>query len=589
MIFLTYLAAFYATTLNTMLGVQSIDPNLVRAARCLGARPWTVVRTVVLPGALPYLFTGLQIAMGVAWFSLVAGEMIAGRLGLGYLINSSYTTTSYPDDRGRDDHARPGRLRLERPHPPGRKPADGLPGAGDGVMTGGHLTLTDVGKVYDSARGQVVAVADCSLEVRPGELHVLVGPSGCGKSTLLGAVAGFTDISSGSIEIDGDLICGPGRPQAEPGADRVGGVPGQHAVPLAHRRRERRLRARGPGSARSQGRPRGSTGAAGGGRPRRRGRPLSRRALQRAAAPGRDPAGAVQRAAVLLLDEPFRGMDALSRSSMHEALLEMYDRSGVTVLFITHDVEEAVFLGTHVSVMTTRPGTHQVHRRDRPRPSPQPRHRHRPPVPRARRCGVGRGARRGQAGLRGRRAGDDPMSTLALATDLRSAGARRGAVGILVAVLLWEVATRLDEWIGLAVPFVATLPAPTEVLADLGGLISSPGYWNSWSLSLQRVALGFTLALLLGGGLGLLMATSPLVSRPSSRARDAAPDPAAGLGPLAIIFWPTQELSITFVTFLGAFFPIVVNTVSGADQIDPRYLVGGPSMGANRRVHLPRG
>jgi NitT/TauT family transport system permease protein len=95
-IFLTYLAAFYAATLNTMLGVQSIDPNLVRAARCLGAGRWSVVRTVVLPGALPYLFTGLQIAMGVAWFSLVAGEMIAGRLGLGYLINSSYTTTRYP-------------------------------------------------------------------------------------------------------------------------------------------------------------------------------------------------------------------------------------------------------------------------------------------------------------------------------------------------------------------------------------------------------------------------------------------------------------------------------------------------------------
>ena len=95
-IFLTFLAAFYAATLNTMLGVESIDPNLVRAARCLGAGRWTVVRTVVVPGALPSLFTGLQIAMGVAWFSLVAGEMIAGRFGLGYLVNSSYTTTRYP-------------------------------------------------------------------------------------------------------------------------------------------------------------------------------------------------------------------------------------------------------------------------------------------------------------------------------------------------------------------------------------------------------------------------------------------------------------------------------------------------------------
>ncbi|OBJ14632.1 ABC transporter permease [Mycobacterium colombiense] len=95
-IFLTYLAAFYAVTLNTLLGVHSIDPNLIRAARCLGAGPREVLRTVVIPGSLPYIFTGLQIGMGVAWFSLVAGEMIAGQFGLGYLINASYTTTRYP-------------------------------------------------------------------------------------------------------------------------------------------------------------------------------------------------------------------------------------------------------------------------------------------------------------------------------------------------------------------------------------------------------------------------------------------------------------------------------------------------------------
>ncbi|MCW2654671.1 MAG: sulfonate transport system permease protein [Mycobacterium sp.] len=95
-IFLTYLAAFYAVTLNTLLGVHSVDANLIRAARCLGAGSAAVLRTVVIPGSLPYIFTGLQIAMGVAWFSLVAGEMIAGQYGLGYLINASYTTTRYP-------------------------------------------------------------------------------------------------------------------------------------------------------------------------------------------------------------------------------------------------------------------------------------------------------------------------------------------------------------------------------------------------------------------------------------------------------------------------------------------------------------
>jgi NitT/TauT family transport system permease protein len=90
MIFLTWIAAFFATVLNTMLGVTSIDPAYVRAAYCLGSRPQDVLRHVVVPAALPYVFTGLQIAMGVAWFSLVAGEMIAGQAGLGYMILSSY-------------------------------------------------------------------------------------------------------------------------------------------------------------------------------------------------------------------------------------------------------------------------------------------------------------------------------------------------------------------------------------------------------------------------------------------------------------------------------------------------------------------
>jgi NitT/TauT family transport system permease protein len=95
-IYLTFLAAFFATALNTLLGVQSIDRDYIRAAYCLGSKSRQVFRHVIVPGALPYIFTGLQIAMGVAWFSLVAGEMIAGKFGLGYLINSSYTTTKYP-------------------------------------------------------------------------------------------------------------------------------------------------------------------------------------------------------------------------------------------------------------------------------------------------------------------------------------------------------------------------------------------------------------------------------------------------------------------------------------------------------------
>ena len=95
-IYLAFLASFFATALNTMLGVQSIDESFVRAARCLGANKRQVFRHVILPGALPFVFTGLQISVGVAWFSLVAAEMVSGQFGLGYVINTSYTMVCYP-------------------------------------------------------------------------------------------------------------------------------------------------------------------------------------------------------------------------------------------------------------------------------------------------------------------------------------------------------------------------------------------------------------------------------------------------------------------------------------------------------------
>ena len=95
-IFLTFLASFFATALNTMLGVESIDESYVRAANCLGASKSQVFRHVILPGALPFIFTGLQISIGVSWFSLVAAEMVSGQYGLGYVINTSYTMVRYP-------------------------------------------------------------------------------------------------------------------------------------------------------------------------------------------------------------------------------------------------------------------------------------------------------------------------------------------------------------------------------------------------------------------------------------------------------------------------------------------------------------
>ena len=95
-IFLAFLATFFATVLNTMLGVESIDEVYFRAARCLGSKPRHIFFRVVLPGALPFIFTGLQIGVGVGWFSLVAAEMISGEYGLGFLIWDSYVLSQFP-------------------------------------------------------------------------------------------------------------------------------------------------------------------------------------------------------------------------------------------------------------------------------------------------------------------------------------------------------------------------------------------------------------------------------------------------------------------------------------------------------------
>jgi NitT/TauT family transport system permease protein len=94
-VYVTFIAAFFATIMNTILGVHSIDRKYFLAARCLGAGPLDVLRDVAVPGALPFIFTGLQIAMGLAWMSLVAGEIIAEQQGLGYYIYQAASLFQY--------------------------------------------------------------------------------------------------------------------------------------------------------------------------------------------------------------------------------------------------------------------------------------------------------------------------------------------------------------------------------------------------------------------------------------------------------------------------------------------------------------
>ncbi|MDE2580738.1 MAG: ABC transporter permease [Rhodospirillales bacterium] len=96
-VFITFLGAYFPILLNTLLGTQRVDPVLVLAARSLGASEGAIFREVYLPGALPAIFTGLAVGMGVGWVSVIAAEMISGQSGVGYFTWEAYSLIQYPD------------------------------------------------------------------------------------------------------------------------------------------------------------------------------------------------------------------------------------------------------------------------------------------------------------------------------------------------------------------------------------------------------------------------------------------------------------------------------------------------------------
>jgi NitT/TauT family transport system permease protein len=96
-IFITFLGSFFPILLNTLHGMTMVDPVLIRAAQCLGARETAIFREVYFPATLPHVFTGLTVGMGVAWVSLIAAEMISGQFGIGYFTWEAYSLVQYAD------------------------------------------------------------------------------------------------------------------------------------------------------------------------------------------------------------------------------------------------------------------------------------------------------------------------------------------------------------------------------------------------------------------------------------------------------------------------------------------------------------
>ena len=217
------------------------------------------------------------------------------------------------------------------------------------MATGAAIAVENVSHHYRPPKKRPVHALDqVSLEVGDREFVALLGPSGCGKSTLLYLIGGFMPIESGSIRVNGNLVTGPGP-------DR--GVVFQHFALFPWKTVLGNV----------------LYGLENIGVPREEARERAQRYIDMVhltgfedAYPNQLSGGMKQRAAIartlaidpdiLLMDEPFGALDAQTRGLMQEELLSIWQRTRKTVLFVTHDVREAVYLAERVVMMTARPG-----------------------------------------------------------------------------------------------------------------------------------------------------------------------------------------------------------------------------------------
>lgn len=216
------------------------------------------------------------------------------------------------------------------------------------VKQSGEIKVSNVSKVFNAGeQGEVIALAGVDLSVQPGELVSLVGPSGCGKSTLLRMIAGLETATLGDLALDGESIGGPhyerGLVFQDPSLFPWLSVFGNVAFGL----KARKTYAGNSSEVLEYIRMVGLQGFE-----KHYPYQLSGGMAQRVSL-ARSFANSPK---VLLMDEPFGALDAFTRMQMQDELLRIWQERGTTILLVTHDVDEAVYISDRIIVMSPRPG-----------------------------------------------------------------------------------------------------------------------------------------------------------------------------------------------------------------------------------------
>lgn len=399
--FIVFLGAFFPLFTSVYAGITQTEKKLMDAALTLGASRGKIVRGVILPSALPSILTGIKTAVGVGWFNVIAAELIGVRSGLGYKIQLSRTLLFsenvialmlvigalgwlmvhlvafvgnilapwHIEDESRAKWiarrrwvsglfagapavtpchtpeivlSRPDERVVEIRNPEHARNENGQK----------LLAVSSVFKSYpnqeDHGVGALEVLKNIEFSVNPGEVFTIVGPNGSGKTTLVRLLAGLEAPDSGAISFRGQDVTGPDRNRTVifqdfalfPWRTAAGNVDfALSAAAFTNGERHEQIA--------------GLLKQAGLGEFAR-------------AYPAELSGGMKQRLAVIralsvkpvlvLMDEPFASLDPLVRQRSQEALLSLLAEQPVTVVLVTHDLDEAIFMSNRVLVLTPRPG-----------------------------------------------------------------------------------------------------------------------------------------------------------------------------------------------------------------------------------------